>query len=161
MKQLREDKSAWKRVLYNSVYVSHCESTYLWLSFLASVCEKKRYDAALSGRLLDGANWSAASAPRFCVWTLSGKCWYEEQDRRDGKFKTLSVAFSIIHYLPQIWNNRNILLFMLNLKTSEWLLDKLVSHITTQKSRTVKTRMMGSIVKHVETMAYVLMTTPR
>lgn len=56
MEQLREDKTAWKGILYNSVYVSHCECTYLCLSFLASVCEKKRYDAALSGGLLDGAN---------------------------------------------------------------------------------------------------------
>lgn len=56
MKQLREDKTAWKMIPYNSVYVSHCECTYLSRSFLASVCEKKRYDAALSGRLLDGAN---------------------------------------------------------------------------------------------------------
>lgn len=31
---------------------------------------------------------------------------------------------------PQIWNNRNILLLILNLKTSEWLLAKLVTHIT-------------------------------
>lgn len=49
--------------------------------------------------------------------------------RRQWPFPLFTVIMYSGGRCPQIRNNRNIFLFILNLKTAEWLLAKLVSHI--------------------------------